>query len=52
MKSHGMMTISFHAFLSAEAYYLVTGDSDLLTLGNFREIAIVSLSDFELVFGD
>jgi len=35
-----------------EAQYIVTGDKDLLVLGTFRGVKIVSPRDFELLFGD
>ncbi len=38
--------------LSAEADYLVTGDADLLELGTFKGIKIVTPRDFELLFND
>jgi putative PIN family toxin of toxin-antitoxin system len=38
--------------LSAEAVYLVTGDSDLLELKEFRGIRILTPGAFELLFED
>jgi len=38
--------------LSAEADYLVTGDTDLLELGTFKRIKIITPRDFELLFKD
>ena len=38
--------------LSAEADYLVTGDTDLLELGTFKGIKIITPRDFELLFND
>lgn len=38
--------------LSAEADYLVTGDTDLLELGTFKRIKIIPPRDFELLFND
>ena len=38
--------------LSAEANYLVTGDSDLLQLKDFRGIEILTPGAFELLFED
>jgi predicted nucleic acid-binding protein len=37
---------------SAKADYLVTGDEDLLVLKKFRNIRIIKLRDFELLFED
>ena len=36
--------------LAAKANYLVTGDPDLLTIGTYREIAIIKPREFELLF--
>jgi uncharacterized protein len=36
--------------VAARAEYLVTGDADLLTIGSFREVTIVSPRDFEALF--
>ncbi len=38
--------------LAAKADYLVTGDSDLLTIGIFRGIKIITPRGFELLFED
>jgi uncharacterized protein len=38
--------------LSARADFLVTGDADLLVLGSFREVAIVTPRQFEGLFPD
>ena len=38
--------------LAASADYLVTGDSDLLELGEFRGTRIISPRDFETLFAD
>ena len=38
--------------LSAKAYYLVTGDSDLFELKDFQVIGILTTSAFDLLFED
>ena len=38
--------------LAAKADYLVTGDSDLLIIGIFRGIKIITPREFELLFED
>ena len=38
--------------LAASADYLVTGDSDLLELREFRGTRIITSRDFEILFGD
>ncbi|VUZ86452.1 PilT protein domain-containing protein [Candidatus Methylomirabilis lanthanidiphila] len=36
--------------LAARAHYLVTGDTDLLSLGSFRQVRIVTPRDVEALF--